>query len=356
MTPAVLHVASGREWRGGQAQVLLLARELRALGVAQEVVTGRGTELSRRLRAAGVPVREAPWALSLDPRVLPVIAAGLSGAAVVQAHDAHALRLAGWAARGRRPIVAVRRVAFPLRRAGWWARVARVIAVSEAVREQLLCDGVPPGRVVTIPSAVDTAGLRAARRPGERSRLGLPDGARLAVTPAALTPEKGHRTLLAAAALLRSAVPDLHWALAGSGPERGPLQREGALLGVADRLHWLGQVDDVASLLAEADVAVMPSLSEGLGTAALEALALGVPLVASEVGGLAEILADGAGLGVPPGDGPALADAVRRVLADPALRAQLVARSEVTLGRHDPARMARAVLGVYASVTRKGDD
>lgn len=355
MTPAVLHVASGREWRGGQAQVLLLARELRALGVPQEVVTGRGTELSRRLRAAGVAVREAPWTLSLDPRVLPVIAAGMPGAAVVQAHDAHALRLAGWAAHGRRPIIAVRRVAFPLRRTGWWARVARVIAVSEAVREQLLRDGIPPGRVVTIPSAVDPASLRAARRPGERSRLGLPVDARLAVTPAALTPEKGHRTLLAAAAILRSAAPGLHWALAGSGPERGPLQREAARLGVADRLHWLGQVDDVVPLLAEADVAVMPSLSEGLGTAALEALALGVPLVASDVGGLAEILSDGAGLGVPPGDGPALADAVRRVLAEPALRAQLVARSEVTLARHDPGRMARAVLGMYASVTRKGD-
>jgi glycosyltransferase involved in cell wall biosynthesis len=151
-------------------------------------------------------------------------------------------------------------------------------------------------------------------------------------------------------------VPDLHWALAGSGPERAPLRREAERLGVGDRLHWLGQVEDVASLLAEADVVVVPSLSEGLGTAALEALALGVPLVASGVGGLVEILSDGAGLGVPPGDGRALADAVRRVLTDPALCAQLVARSEVTLARHDPARMARAVLGIYASVTSKGDD
>lgn len=356
MTPAVLHVASGREWRGGQAQVLLLARELRALGVAQEVVTGRGSELARRLRAAGVRVREAGWTVSLDPRALAAIAAGVPGAGVIQAHDAHALRLAGWAARGRRPLVAVRRVAFPLRRTGWWARAARVIAVSDAVRAQLLRDGIAPDHVVTIPSAVDVAGLLAARRPGERARLGLPEGSRLAVTAAALSPEKGHRTLLAAAAILRPVLPDLHWALAGVGPEREALAGEAARLGVGDRLHWLGQVEDVAPLLAEADLAVVPSLSEGLGTAALEALALGVPLVASSVGGLVEILSDGAGVGVPPGDGPALADAVRRVLTDPGLRAQLVARSEVTLARHDPARMARAVLGVYASVTERGAD
>lgn len=352
--PSVLHVASGREWRGGQAQVVLLARELRALGVAQEVVTGRGSELARRLRAAGVTVREAPWACSLDPRVLPAIVAGLPGAAVIQAHDAHALRLAGWAARGRRPLVAVRRVAFPLRRAGWWARAARVIAVSEAVRAQLIRDGITPARVVTVPSAVDAAGLRADRPSGARARLGLPGG-RLAVTVAALTPEKGHRTLLAAAAALRAVMPDLHWAVAGTGPERARLGLEAARLGVDDRVHWLGQVDDVAPLIAEADVVVVPSLSEGLGTAALEALALHAPLVASSVGGLVEILSDGAGLGVPPGDASALAAAIQRVLAEPGLPAQLAARSEVTLARHDPVRMARAVLGVYASVIGKGD-
>lgn len=355
MTPAVLHVASGREWRGGQAQVLLLARALQSLDVTQQVVTGRGTELARRLHTAGVPVRESAWGPSLDPRVLRAISAALPGADLVQAHDAHALRLAAWATRGRRPLVAVRRVAFPLRRAGWWARADRVIAVSDAVRAQLLRDGLDPARVVTIPSAVDAAALRTAVRPGARAHHGLPPAGPLAVTVAALSAEKGHATLLAAAALLRHDLPDLHWALAGAGPERPALEREAMRLAVADRVHWLGQVEEVAALLAEADVAVVPSLTEGLGTAALEALAVGTPLVASRVGGLAEILSDGAGLGVPPGDAGALAAAVRRVVAEPGLRAQLTARAAVTLARHDPGRMARAVLGVYASVTGKGD-
>ncbi len=350
MTLTVVHVASGREWRGGQAQVLLLARELHALGVRQEVVTGRGSELARRLRAAGVPVREAPWGPSLDPRVLPAIAAALPGAQVVEAHDAHALRLAGWTTRGRLPLVAARRVAFPLRRRGWWARATRVIAVSDAVRAQLLRDGLDPGRVITVPSAVDVPALRGAVRPGIRARLELPSGP-LAVTAAALTPEKGHATLLAAAALLRDEFPALCWALAGEGPERAPLERRAEALGVAGRVHWLGQVEEVPSLLAEASVVVVPSLSEGLGTTALEALAIGVPLVASSVGGLAELLSDGAGLGVPPADAGALAGAVRRVLTEPGLAAQVTARSRVTLARHDPVRMARAVLGVYASVT-----
>jgi glycosyltransferase involved in cell wall biosynthesis len=354
LTAPVLHVASGREWRGGQAQVLLLARELQRQGLEQVVLTGRGTELARRLRDAAVPVREVSWALSLDPRAIPAIAAAARGARVVQVHDAHALRLAGWALRGSRPLVAVRRVAFPLRHAGWWARAARVVAVSEAVRAQLIRDGIDPIRVVTIPSAVDAEAIRAGLEPGALARLGLPPGSTVAAVAAALTPEKGHRVLLTAAALLRPRHPDLHWVMAGEGRELAGLMEEAARLGVADRVHWPGRLQDAPSLLAEADVAVVPSLSEGLGTSALEALAVGTPLVATAAGGLAEVLSDGAGLGVPPGDAAALAEAVHRVLSDPALCAQLAAQSALTLSRHEPGRMARAVLEVYASVTGTG--
>ena len=356
MTVRVLHVASGREWRGGQNQTLLLARELAALGLTQTCITSGGSELARRLARIGVPVREVTWRLSLDPRVLRSIRRELPAADLVHAHDAHALRLAGWAVRSRRPIVASRRVAIPRRRPGWWGRAARVVAVSEAVRTQLLVDGLAPGRVVTIPSAVDTDTVRAAAVPGARQRYALPLQAPIVVTPAALTEEKGHTTALEAARLLSAELPALTWVMAGAGSARAALEARIAALGLASRVRLLGQVDDVPSLLREATVAVLPSLSEGLGTAALEAMAVGVPVVGSAVGGLAELLSDGAGIAVPPRDAVALAAAVRRVVTEPTLAAQLVARSQVTLAAHEPARMARAVLDVYASVTGTGDD
>lgn len=356
MTVRVLHVASGREWRGGQNQTLLLARELAALGVRQSCVTRGGSELARRLALLDVRVRETTWRLSLDPRVLRAVRGELAGTDLVHAHDAHALRLAGWAVRTRCPIVASRRVAMPLRRPGWWGRAAKVVAVSEAVRDQLLRDGIPPGSVVTIPSAVDAHAVRAAAVPGARQRYALPLQGPLAVTPAALTREKGHATALAAAKLLASELPALTWVMAGEGDARAALEARVAALGLAPRVRLLGQVHDVPSLLREATVAVLPSLSEGLGTAALEAMAVGVPVVGSAVGGLAELLSGGAGIGVPPRDAAALAAAVRRVVTEPTVATQLVAQSQVTLAAHEPARMARAVLDVYALVTRTGDD
>ena len=355
MTPRVLHIASGREWRGGQSQTVLLARELGRLGVSQVCITSRGSELAGRLDRLGVPIREATWRLSLDPRVLRSIRSALASADVVHAHDAHALRLAGWAVRRRRPIVAARRVALPLRRTGWWGRAARVIAVSEAVRRQLIDDGIPPGRVVTIPSTVDVEAVRAAAVPGARHRHGLPLEGPLAVTPAALSDEKGHATALEAVRILSADLPQLTWAMAGEGPARAGLEARIAALGLRSRVRLLGQVDDIPSLLREATVAVLPSYSEGLGTAALEAMAVGVPVVGSAVGGLGDLLSGGAGIPVPPRDAPALAAAVRRVVTEPTLAAQVVAQSQVTLAAHEPARMARAVLDVYASVTETGD-
>jgi glycosyltransferase involved in cell wall biosynthesis len=232
VTPAVVHVASGREWRGGQRQVWLLARELARLGVPQRVVTGAGSELARRLRAAGIPVRETPWRAGLDPRVLLALGAELRrGAALLHAHDAHALTLAGLSAWTRRtPLIVTRRVDFHLRRRGFWGRARRVIAISDAVAAVLRADGIDPARIVVVRSGVDLTQAETALPIGVRARLGLPAGASLAVHLGALVPHKDQATLLGAAALLRPRCPDLHWAIAGGGPLRGDLE------GLRDRL------------------------------------------------------------------------------------------------------------------------
>ena len=130
----IVHLASGREWRGGQNQVLLLARALanRPAEVEQIVVTGRGSLLAERLVAAGVPVREVGWNVGLAPgALLGAVAEARRGPALFHAHDAHALTLAGAAAAlTRSPFVATRRVDFHLRRSGFWARADRIIAIS----------------------------------------------------------------------------------------------------------------------------------------------------------------------------------------------------------------------------------
>jgi L-malate glycosyltransferase len=351
VNPAIVHVASGREWRGGQRQVWLLARELARKGVEQVVVTGEDSELARRLVSAGVRVRPARWRAGLDPRVLPAILSELRHRrAILHAHDAHALTLAGvCAGLSGAPIVTTRRVTFPIRRKLFWARAQRVIAISGAVREALTLDGLAPERLTVIPSAVDVAELRATTTSDVRTRFGLPETGQVAVSLGALTPEKDQSTLVEAAALLVRDLPDLHWVIVGEGPLRSALQRRMARLGLEDRVHLAGQLADPHVALAGADVFVLSSLAEGLGSSVLAAMAMDVPVVATRVGGVPELLGSGGGVLVPAGSPSEFAAAVRRVLSEPGYAANLrqVARRE--LGRFTPGAMAEQVLEVYRS-------
>jgi glycosyltransferase involved in cell wall biosynthesis len=352
VTPRVVHVASGREWRGGQRQVWLLARALeRAGGIRQVVVTGEGSELAGRLRAAGVPTRGVTWRAGLDPRVLPALLSELrSTATLVHAHDGHALTLAGVAAwRAGAPLVVTRRVDFPLRRRGCWARADRVIAISQAVADVLRRDGIDPARIVVVHSGIDLADTVAAAPLGVRTRLGLPSDALIAVSVGALVPHKDHATLLRAAALLREPCPALHWVIAGDGPLRSELERLLDDLGVRSHVHLLGHIADPVRVVADADVFVMSSREEGLGTSVLDAMARGIPVASTSAGGLPEMLKDGAGLLVRPGDPAALAEAVARLVADPGLRETLVRCARTAVQAFSAERMAGALRSVYRS-------
>jgi glycosyltransferase involved in cell wall biosynthesis len=348
----IVQVASGREWRGGQRQVWLLARELARLGdVPQVVITGTGTVLAARLAADGIPLRTVAWRAGLDPRVVPAVARELArGASLVHAHDAHALALGGLATRlVRRPLLVTRRVDFPLRRPGFWLRADRVIAISHAVARVLAADGIPPERITVVHSGIDLDATRRTSRLGIRERLGLAPDARIAANVAALVGHKDHATLLRTAARLVTDFPTLHWVVAGEGPERPALEQLRAALGLADKVHLLGHLDDPAQLVADADLFVMSSREEGLGTSVLEAMALGIPVASTSAGGLPEMLEGGAGVLAPPLDPAALAAAVARLLTDPEAARAVAQRAGVAVERFGAARMAEAIRSVYRS-------
>jgi L-malate glycosyltransferase len=357
VTLAVVHVASGREWRGGQRQVWLLARALGRRGIDQVVVTGGDSELARRLGSAGVRVRSVRWRVGLDPRVLPAILGELRHrSAILHAHDAHALMLAGiCAGLSGLPLVATRRVTFPLRRKLFWARAQRLIAISGAVRDALTHDGLTSERIALIPSAVDVPELRASSGPDIRTRFGLPEKGQVAVSLGALTPEKDQSTLLDAAALLVRDLPDLHWVIVGEGPLRSVLQRRMARLGLEERVHLVGQLADPHMALAGADVYVLSSLAEGLGSSVLAAMALDVPVVATRVGGVPELLGSGGGVLVPAGRPAEFAAAVLRVLSEPGYAVSLTQAARRELGRFTVDTMAEQVLEVYRSCAHSID-
>jgi glycosyltransferase involved in cell wall biosynthesis len=351
MTRPVLHIASGREWRGGERQVWLLTRALARLGVPQRLVTARHSVLARQARAAGIAVTEVPWDIGLDPRaLLSIIRQTRAGEALVHAHDPHALRL-GLLSRARRtPLVATRRVTFPIRPRGTWQRADHVIAISAAVAGALRTGGVAPGRITIIPSGVALDDLARITASGIRERLGWPADTPLVVNVAALTREKGHDLLLRTAAAMRNSRPSLRWVVAGDGPQRAPLARLAQELGVRDTVRFMGHVDLVAPLLADATVVVSASSAEGLGSTLIDAMALARPIVATAVGGVPELLSPDAGLLVPPGDPVALASAVERLLASADAAAALGRRARLAADGYGIERMAERTREVYRSL------
>lgn len=348
----VLHVDSGRDYRGGQDQVRLLARELaRTEGLEQRLVTRQGSELARRTAAEGLTVREVPWSLGLDPRAWwRIVVETLAWQPeLVHAHDNHAVDLAVWArvlleAAGRGPVprvVATRRVLFQPRRRSALRRADAIIAISAAVRSVLIAAGFPPGEVTLVPSGIDPDEVRrTAEAPLEiRTTLGLSTQAPVVANVAALEPPKDQHTLLRAAAAARPLRPDLHWVIAGDGPERNALRAEIRRLGLGDLVHLVGPVARAAALVREANVLVMSSRAEGLGTVVLQALALGTPVVATRAGGLAELVPEAWLVAV--GDGDGLARKVVQALDHPE-RTPLPAQ-------YTAAAMAAGVLAVYRS-------
>ncbi len=350
---SVLHLAAGREWRGGERQVWLLMTALAERGLRQQLITMRGSELARRAIAASVPVHEVTWNAGLDPRVWWAILQEIRPGApsLVHAHDGHALRLATWAfgLRGSPPpLVVTRRVTFPLNHPAAWRRSAAIIAISQAVRVSLLEGGLDPARVHVVPSAISLADVSQVTKTDIRTPFGWEAEVPVALNVAALTEEKGHRDLLEAAAQLQGKQPSLRWIVAGDGPLRAFLEAEVQRRGLSVVVRFAGHVREVERWIASATVLVSSSQAEGFGSSLLDALALGTPVVATSVGGVPEVLADGAGVLVD--DAAGLADGVDTVLRRPDDTARRIARGRVAVQRFDVNPVAERTLAVYRSV------
>ena len=192
-------------------------------------------------------------------------------------------------------------------------RAARTIAVSDAVRRWYLdLTAAVPQTVVTVYNGVPAPVFSDGQREAVRLALDVPDDAVLVAMVAIMRPGKGHDVLLEAASRL-PAGRQVQFVVAGSGPEEAGIRLAAHGLGLdGGRVRFLGFVDDVPALLAGCDLLVHPSMADALPTALIHGLAAGLPIVASDVGGIPEIVTDGVGILVPPGN----ADALGRAVAD----------------------------------------
>jgi len=322
-----LHINTERTWRGGEQQTLYLAAGLAERGHIAHVVCPPGAPLGERARGHGLETFEMSLRGELNPVAVGRMAKLMRREryAIAHMHTSHAHTL-GCAASllagvGRR--VVSRRVDFSIYRhrlsvSGLKYRfgVDRYIAISNAVKEALIKDGIDRDKISLVHSGIDWQRFEKIEPIDLRAELGLPKDAVLVGNVAHFGWHKAQEYLIRAVPDLVRRVPQAYVLLVGQG-DREPLLREEArhIGDAASHLIFTGFRDDVPRLLLDLDVFVMCSVMEGLCTSILDALACHLPVVASDIGGIPEIIRDGdTGRLVPPRDPAALARTIAEVI------------------------------------------
>jgi L-malate glycosyltransferase len=357
-----VQIDTARSWRGGQNQVLLTARGLQTRGHRVVAVVHPDGELRRRLPADIETIALAPrnevdlpaaWRLSRVVRDL--------RPDVVHAHDPHGVAVAATAlsigSPSPRPaLVAARRVDFHVRAnsfSRWkYRQVDRFVCASNAIRAMLLEDAIPPDRVVTVHEGVDVDRVAAVEPLDVREEYWFPPHSLIVGNIAALVPHKGQRYLVEAAAIVVRELPETRFLILGEGELRSALEQQIKHLHLSQHVVLAGFRSDVLGVLKGLDVFVMSSVTEGLGTSLLDAMAAARPIVATRTGGIPEVVVDGeTGLLAPPKDGRALAEAILQMLRDGPGR-QRVAQAGLARVRErfSVDRMVEQTLEVYADV------
>ncbi len=236
----------------------------------------------------------------------------------------------------------------------WSLRAARrIVTVSVPFRDELIRRGAPAARIEIVHNAIHAGGQApdAAETAALRARLGIPEKRPVVLIVGRLSREKDHRALLEAVHRLRGEL-DPHLLIVGDGPERGRIEAQIRALGMDGAVTFTGQTPSAEPYYALAGVAVLSSISEGSPNALLEAMAFRAPIVATNVGGIPEIVEHGkSALLVPPSDAQQLADAIRRILRQPEEARRLSCRAyELAATRHTPEARVRRLIGIYREV------
>lgn len=368
--PRILHLITSFETGGTERQAaeLLLRLDESAWDVRLAVLHRRG-QLLERLKDRFPSPPEFPltsfynlnavrqlWRLCRLLRAQRI--------SLLHAHDFYAGILGGVAARlTRTPMIAAQRhLRLSDRRIHDYGtrlihRLAgRVLVNSAAIREHLLTrSAVPPEKIAVIHNGLLTDGgvSRAESRAESRAalirELALPPSAILIGQVARLEEVKGHRYVIAAAAQIVPDHPEVHFIFIGDGSLREQLRAQAAQLGLTNHVHLPGDRPDAATLIAGCDVAVLASLHEGFPNAVLEAMAAGVPVIATDSGGTKEMIRSGeTGRLIPPADADALARSISQALAHPAHSEAMAARARAFVERRfGLKRMVTAVEQLY---------
>ena len=353
----VMIVVHGLETGGAEMMVLHLARELDRAGHPVRVVSLHGdeTDVAGLMRRAGIDVVALNKAGGPDPRTVLRLRAQMRdfSPAVVHTHlpvleyVLPAVRLYG---RRVKVIHTVHNIAREETRHRVLREVNRrafshgvvPVALNEEVRSSICREyALPPSAVPVVGNGIDLDAFRGPQRRGLRGA-----GARL-LCVARLAPAKNHALLLQTVARLRESGRDVSLTLVGDGPLRGALEERARELGISERVRFAGRRTDTAAFYRDCDLFVLLSDYEGMPMSIIEAMASGLPVVATRAGGVGELVDDGVNGALVEADAAAAAEAIAAICDDPALYARLSAGAVRTSSRYSATAMMEKYVGLY---------
>lgn len=360
-----LHIEMGRHRLGGTMQVYYLLRGLKALGVPASLVCPVNSPLHQLALQEGLTVHAVPFAGDHDllfiPRLLRILKQEQPD--IVHIHSrrgADTLGLVAAKLAGGAKVIISRRVDDPIRLNGFnrlrYVRLPdRVVTVSKGIARVLEAAGVPAAKIRQVYSAIDFKSYQSPLDvPTARQRLELPPAVPVLAVIAQLIPRKGHRFLLEALPTILASHPDTQVLFVGEGADEARLREQVSRLGLSGHVRFLGYRNDIGDILRACDLLVHPATMEGFANVAMQAMAAGLPVVSSAVGGMPESVRDGVtGLLVPPQDPALLAAAILRLLDDPALPRQLGERGKAIVeNEFNTDAMVKGNLAVYEELLR----
>lgn len=326
----VLHIDSEKSWRGGQQQVLYLVEGLKSYD--NIVACPPQSPLEERAKASGLrvlPVRmRGEWDFLAISQLRKIIRRNRIRIVHLHSPHAHALGLLGAKLAGSCRVVISRRVDFHIGNnilsRMKYLRADKIIAISQRVKQVLMADGVPGDKIAVVYSGVDIGKFQNVEGDYLFSELGIDRDKPIIGNIAALAWHKDHKTLIEAARIVVDRFPGVIFLIVGDGPLYREIEVLIRSLHLEEQVKLLGFRRDVPEILSILSLFVLSSSWEGLGTSLLDAFASRIPVVATNVGGIPEVVENGRnGILVPPGNPHALAEAIMRLLQDRVLAGRL---------------------------------
>lgn len=319
----ILQICSAREAVYGAVQSLLtLARHQREEGHHVEFLTFSGRKFGSQVRGEGFTANEVKVRAKIDPKAVAQIARVIKAGKfdLVHTHLSTSSVNGGLAAKvAKTPAVAT--VHGMSGKLSFFA-ATHLVAVSEGVKQHLIMQGVSANKISVVYNGIESTFCGLAREES-RALLGIPLGVPVVGTVSRITALKGIEDAIRAVAQLRSDFPNLQYLLVGDGNGVESCQQLAAELGIADAVRFVGYQANVADYLAAMDVFLFPTLKEAMGISLIEAMAVGLPSVATSTGGIPEVLPTECGFLVPPKDPNAIAASARSLLCQDDLRASM---------------------------------